>query len=292
LLVQLLANGVAAGSAFALVALGFSFIYAATRFFNFSHAAVYAFGAYVAWSLDRFLGFPLWVSVGLAVMLAGSLGAVSEVIIYRPLRERHASPLVLLVASLGLYAVLQNIVSLTFGDQTLDFYAGAIPAIVPIWGARVTVVQLVTTLASVGSLLAMWLAVRRVRIGSSVRVVASDQELATTVGVDSRVAILFAVTSGSALAGLAGVLVALDVGLVPTMGLNALLMGVVAMIIGGTGDLLGAAAGGLLLGLALNLSAWKIGTEWQQVVAFGILLIFLLFRPYGIFGRKLRKAEI
>lgn len=97
---------------------------------------------------------------------------------------------------------------------------------------------------------------------------------------------------GSALAGVAGILVALDVDMTPQMGMSALLMGVVAVIIGGVGSIPGAALGGLLLGIAQSLGVWHIHSKWQSAIAFGILLIFLMFRPQGFFGRPPRQVEL
>jgi branched-chain amino acid transport system permease protein len=91
---------------------------------------------------------------------------------------------------------------------------------------------------------------------------------------------------------LAAILVALDVDMTPTMGLNALMMGIVAMIVGGIGSVPGTTLGGLLLGLAQHLGVWKIGSEWQDAIAFAILLLFLLLRPQGFFGRRVRKVEV
>jgi branched-chain amino acid transport system permease protein len=124
------------------------------------------------------------------------------------------------------------------------------------------------------------------------RAVASDSELAKLSGIKSDRIILISFAIGSALAGIAGILVALDVDMTPTMGMNMLLMGVVAMIIGGVGSIRGIVLGSLLLATAQNLAVWYISSQWMDASAFVLLLIFLLFKPEGFMGKKIRRAEV
>ena len=130
------------------------------------------------------------------------------------------------------------------------------------------------------------------KIGQAMRAVANDPELASVTGIETDRVILSTFALGSALAGIAGILVALDVDMTPTMGMNALLMGVVAVIIGGIGSIPGVALGALLLGMAQQFGIWKISSQWQDAIAFVILLIFLLFRPQGFLGKKVRTATL
>ncbi len=125
------------------------------------------------------------------------------------------------------------------------------------------------------------------------RAVANDPWLANATGIESDRVILFTFAIGSALAGFAGILISLDIDMTPTMGLNALMMGVVAVIVGGSGrPIPGVLLGALLLGLAQHLGVWKISSQGQDAIAFAILLIFLLFRPQGFLVRKIEKTEI
>jgi len=234
----------------------------------------------------------LWASFPLAVGMTAMLGVGLEVGIYRPLRRRGATGLVLLLASLGLYAVLQNLISLLFGDETKSLRTGEVAEGIALFGARITPIQLWTIFAFIASFASVWAILKFTKFGKSLRAVASDPELALVHGVDSDCVVLGAFALGSGLAGLAAILVALDVDMTPTMGLNALMMGIVAMIVGGIGSVPGTMLGGLLLGLAQHLGVWKIGSEWQDAIAFAILLLFLLLRPQGFFGRRVRKVEV
>jgi len=289
---QILANGFVAGSSYAIIALGFSLIYATARFFHFAHAAVYVVAAYVCYTVYVLAGAPLGFAVVLATLVACGLGALMEVGVYRPLRQRYAGTLVLLVASLGIYVVIQNVISLVFGDDIKSMRTGAVRVGIEVLGARVTPIQILTFGVAVILISTVGLVLAYTKIGRALRAVAEDPELARAVGIDAERCVIFAFAMGSALAAVAAILVAFDVDMTPTMGMNALLMGVVATIVGGVGSVPGAAAGGLLLGLAQHLGIWKIGSEWQDAIPFVILLAFLLFRPHGIFGRKLRKAEV
>jgi len=125
MLIQLFVNGIIAASIYALVGLGFALIYNTTRFFHFAHGVVYAAGAYLAYTFSVLLGLPLIISIILAVGLTTLIGMLMEISIYRPLRRRGASSLILLIASLGIYIVLQNVISLIFGDDTKTIRSGA-----------------------------------------------------------------------------------------------------------------------------------------------------------------------
>ncbi len=289
---QFLLNGLIAGSTYALVALSFALIYLPTRFFHFAHGAVFAWGAYFGYICFVLLKLPLWAAFPLAVGMTAVLGVALEAGIYGPLRRREATGLVLLLASLGLYVVLQNLISLLFGDETKSLRSGEVMEGLALLGARITPIQLWIVFSSTASFALIGTVLRFTRFGKALRAVASDPELALVHGVETDRVILGAFALGSGLAGLSALLVALDVDMTPTMGLNALMMGIVAMIVGGIGSVPGTLLGGLLLGLAQHLGVWKIGSEWQDAIAFAILLLFLLLRPQGFFGRRVRKVGV
>jgi branched-subunit amino acid ABC-type transport system permease component len=197
--------------------------------------------------------------------------------------------MVLLLASLGLYFLLQNTISMLFGEDTKSIRSGVVREGLPVFGARITPIQIVIIAVSIllVVLTAVWL--KTTKIGKAMRAVANDSELAQVSGIDSDRVILWVFAVGSALAGVAGILVALDVDMTPTMGMNALMMGVVAMIVGGVGSIPGVA---LLLGFAQNFGVWKISSQWQDAIAFVILFVFLLVKPEGFLGRRVKKASI
>ena len=292
LLGQIIANGIIAGCAYVLMATSFVVIYRVTKFFHFAHGMVYTFGAYAAYATVTLSGAPLACAVICGVAASMILGLALEWGIYRHLRRRRSGTLVLLLASLGIYGVLQNAVSIAFGDDVKSLSLGNVSEGAQVLSARVTPVQFAIVAAAIGALVLLSIMLKTTRFGKALRAVASDPELAQVRGVDTNRIILGAFALGSGLAGLAGILAALDVNMTPTMGLNALMMGVIAMIVGGTSNLLGILLGGLMLGLAQNLAVWRIGSEWQDSMAFLVLVAFVLLRPQGILGKLSQKSRI
>jgi len=291
-LLQIIANGIIAGAIYTLVALGFGLAYSTTRFFHFAHGIVFTAGAYFTFLFKVWLGLPLFFSIALAIALSTFLGCLMESSIYRPLRHKGASSLILLLASLGIYIVLQNVISAVFGDDAKTIRSGIVKEGLNLFGARITPIQILIICVSAVLVVVVALLLKKTKIGKAMRAVANDPELASVSGINSDRVILWTFAVGSALAGVAGILVALDVDMTPTIGMNALMMGVVAVIIGGVGSIPGVALGAILLGMAQHLGVWYISSKWQDAIAFVILAVFLLFRPEGFLGKKVKKATV
>lgn len=289
---QVIFNSIISASWIALVAIGFMLIFNTSRFFHFAHGVVFTAGTYFAFLFKMWLGCPLWIAILAGMLLAGFLGCLMEVVIYRPLRKRDSSGLVLLLASLGIYIFLQNIISMSFGDETRIIRTGVVKEGIDVLGARITPIQIVMICVSVVLVIVLSIFMKRTKIGKSMRAVANDPELASISGIASDRIIFWAFAIGSGLAGLAGILVALDVDMTPTMGMHALMMGIVAVIVGGVSSFPGIALAALLIGMAQHFGAWFIGSQWQDAIAFIILLVFLLFKPEGFLGKKVKAATV
>ena len=286
---QLLLNGIIAGSIYYLIALGFSIIYQTTRFFHFAHGAVYTFGCYFAYLFSIQLGIDRYVAFPLACFATIIVGGFCELAIYKPMRKRNATDLTLLIASLGLYIVLQNIISIIWGDDTKTMRTGEVVEGHPLFGARITDIQIIIIITSFILMVLLALMMMKTKFGKSLRALSNDAELARLSGVNSNRYILYAFMIGSFLAAAASIMISFDTDMTPSMGFNALVMGVIAVIVGGINSLPGAALGGLLIGLAQNLGVFWLPSKWQDTIAFGILILFLLFKPYGILGKKPQK---
>ena len=255
-MIQVIFNIFFVSSIYSVIALSFMKLYQLTRFFHFAHAVVYTSGAYFTFLFSQLFGFPLYISIPLAVVSACLLGCMMELLVYKPLRKRDSTKLILLLASLGIYIVLQNVISMVFGDDTKSIRTWPVVVGLNIFGARITPVQIVIVVSSL--LLVVMVAgyLMLGKTGKAMRAVANDAELANISGINSNKIILISFAIGSALAGAAGILVSLDVDMTPTMGMNALMMGVVAMIVGGVGSIRGIILGSLLLALAQNFGVW------------------------------------
>ena len=289
---QIIINIIISFSIFTLAAISFSLIYQTTRFFHFAHAVVFTFGAYFTFLFSQLIGWSLVSAILTAIVAACLIGCMAEWFIYRPLRKKESSSIVLLLASLGIYIVLQNLISLFFGDETKFIRTWEVREGIEIAGAYVTPVQIVIIATSIAIVILVSGYLMLAKTGKAMRAVASDSELSKLSGIKSDRIILISFAIGSALAGIAGILVALDVDMTPTMGMNMLLMGVVAMIIGGVGSIWGIVLGSLLLATAQNLAVCYISSQWMDATAFAILLLFLLFKPEGFMGKKIRRTEV
>lgn len=286
ILSQLILNGVIAGALYALMALGFNLIYGVTRFFNLAHGVLAAIGAYAFFTLSKKLGLNIYLGAAMGVAIAGLAGYGFDRLVYSRLRKRKASNLVLLVASLGVFTATQAALAILFTSnfQTLS---GAEPggSALSLFGGVVTRTQLVIIFSSVASMLGLAAILKSTMLGKAVRAISDDEEVAKMVGINAGRVTGHVFFIGSAIAGLAGILVGFDTGIQPTMGMGLLLKGVIASIIGGVGNIYGGVLGALLLGLVENFGIWKIPGEWKDAVSFLLLIVFLIFRPQGIIKR-------
>lgn len=292
LIQQLVINGIIAGSIYALVALGFSIIYRTLKFFHFAHGVVFAAGAYLAYTFFILFDINPIVSFFLSIALASLLGIAIDRFVYHPLRKNNAPNLVYLIASFGVFIFLQNLIQLIFGAQILTLRTGPIKEGHHFLGAIITDNQLLIIVSSLVLFFLCWLFIQKTKFGKAIRAVSDDPIGARVVGINSEKIIMIAFAIGSALAGAAGILISLETNIEPTMGMNAILKGIIASIVGGVGSIPGALCGGLFLGLAENLGIWKIQAGWKDTIVFAILIIFLLLRPSGIMGVKTEKEKI
>jgi branched-chain amino acid transport system permease protein len=292
LVLQLFVNSILAGANYALVALGFGLIFSTTRFLPFSQAVPYTLAAYSFHLFNIRLGFAFGVSILLALANAMLFGVVFDFCLLRRLRSRHASPSVLLLVSLGLVAAFQSMISILFGDQILATRGSLQVVIYSIMGARITNLQVATILSTIALFIFVWLLQHKTTWGKAQRALANDAELARALGVPTGIIYSGVLMTGAGIAGLAGVLAALDTDIVPMMGFHALVMGIAAAITGGIGSVTGSILGGMLIGLVQNFGVWKLPTHWQDSIVFLFLITFLLFRPQGMYGAPIRKARI
>jgi branched-subunit amino acid ABC-type transport system permease component len=279
MLAQLAFNGLIAGATYSLVAVGLAAVYGAGRFFNFAHGAVFAVGAYTVYASAVVLHFPLSVSLLVAIAITGALGLVLEVLVFRRLRRRHATPLVSLVASMGLYVVLQNVLSVTFGDRTLTIKSAAVIPATHLAGILLTGPQITILAASFAVAMSIWALMAFTEIGKAYRALVSDPDLAAASGIDCEKAIVVASVGASALVGAAAALMVLDVDIYPTVGLNVLMMAIVAVIIGGGTSPQGALLGGVAVGIIQNVAGYRLQTEWQDAAVLAVLLLVVLLKP-------------
>lgn len=294
---QQLINGLTLGSVYALIALGYSMVYGILELINFAHGEIYMLGAYLG---IIFLGFftavgltsyslslALVLTFFLSILFCSSYGYTIEKIAYKPLR--NAPRLSPLISAIGVSIFLQNYVMLTQGATDKVF-----PQLFGVAGFRfmsasMTYLQFFIILTSVVLMIVLHLFVRKTRMGKAMRAVAQDKTMALLVGININTIISLTFIIGSGLAAVAGLMVAMYYGLVNySIGYVAGIKAFTAAVLGGIGSIRGAMVGGILLGLVESLGGSYISSEYKDAYAFVILIIILLIKPGGLFG----KAEL
>lgn len=283
---QLIVNSIIAGAIYSMVALGFNLIYGTARFFDLGYGALTAVGGYAVFYFSKSLGLNIYGSILLGIIIAGLVGYLIELLVYKKLRVRKSTSMVFMVASLGVMTAVQAVVAILFSSQ-FQVYPNSINSqTFDVFGGVITGVQLIIFVTALVIMCGLVLVLKFTKFGKAVKAVSDDPEVSKIVGIntDSIISKIFFI--GSCIAGLAGILVGFDTGIEPTMGFSLLLKGVVASIIGGVGNIYGAVLGSFLLGFVENFGIWKISGEWKDAIAFTVLIIFLIWRPQGILDRK------
>lgn len=282
LFLQLFFNGLTNGSYYALLGVGFGLIFATTKIVHFAYGPVFACAAYAAWWATS-LGVPLPLAGLFGVLVAVVLGVASFLFVYRPIQVRGAPGLVALIASLGLFILLENLIGIVFGagNQVVENFSYDVFFLGPVFFTSIHLWQL-ASLAILGGGLMLFL--KYTRFGKAIVAMTDNREMAEIIGIDTtRMAIaVFAI--GSGISAVPAVLILLKDGATTHMGFQAVFMAFVAVVVGGIGSIRGAVVGGFALGLVQSLGLWKIPTEWQSSIAFVVLFLILVARPQGLFG--------
>ena len=286
--VQQLINGLSLGSMYALIALGYTLVYGVLRFINFAHSDIFMVGSFAGFYLGRgfsgaSLGGGLFVML-CAMLLCAALGILIERLAYRPLRNR--SKLTVLITAIGVSLLLENAGQLIFGVNPRAF-PETFPSRTFESGGLVLsskdIVVLVVTVALLGGL---QFVVHRTKIGTAMRAVAFNPQAAVLMGININFIISFTFGLGSALAAAAGILWAYKFPKIdPLMGITPGLTAFVAAVLGGIGNIPGAALGGLLIGVIETLVRGSRWSTWTEAIAFVLLILILLFRPAGLIGK-------
>ncbi len=285
-LAQFTLNSIINGALYILITLGFNLIYGVTKFVNINHGAIAVVGGYTTYYLFRVLGWQVSVSIVLGVLVAGLLGLLLDRIVFRYLRENKSSNVTQFIASLGLFTITQSVLAIVFGSQLCSLMGDGPARPYNIFGGFLTSVHLATIISALLAVFFMFLLLRYTRFGKIVRALSDDEEVAKIMGINTGQVIGWVVFIGSALAGLAGVLVGFDLGIYPAMGLIILMSGIIASIIGGIGNFYGGVLGSIILVVIENLGMVVFPSEWRMAVAFAVLVPFLIWRPQGILGKK------
>ncbi|AKU26246.1 ABC transporter permease [Geobacillus sp. LC300] len=288
-LIQQLVNGISLGSIYALIALGYTMVYGIVRLINFAHGDVFMIGSFVGFYAVTMLGVGFFPALLLAMAACAVLGVVIERIAYKPLR--NATRIAVLITAIGVSLLIEYVIIYLRGAQP-EAYPSTLLSDrnLELFGVVISSQSLFILGTSLVLMILLQFIVHRTKIGKAMRAVSHDAEAARLMGinVDNTISATFAI--GSALAGAAGVIFGIYYTKIdPLMGILPGLKAFVAAVLGGIGIIPGAMVGGLLLGVIESLVSGLGYSLWRDGVAFVILILILIFRPAGLFGKNVRE---
>jgi neutral amino acid transport system permease protein len=277
-------NGLSLGAIYALGAVGLTLVYGILKLVNFAQGDFLTFGAYMAYLVNVTWGLPLVVAVFWAMLMTALLGLLFERLLWGPMRAKHAGFLQLILMSIGLAFLLRAIIQWFWSTEirVLDVNT---TSTVDFLGLRIGQTQLIVVIVGAIVLVAVGLMLRLTLLGKRMRALSDDLELAETAGINTGRVITYTWIFAGALAGLAGVLAGAITDLRPELGFELLLPIFAAVILGGIGDAFGALAAGMVLGVMTEWSTLVIDARWKTAVGFLVLVLALIIRPQGIFGK-------
>ena len=294
LFLQQLVNGVTLGSIYALIAVGYTMVYGVIQLINFAHGEIYMLGAFISFSLLTGLfgvGLPFGLAVVIAVLVCALAGVLLDIVAYRPLRR--APRLAALITAIGMSIFLQNLALLIWGGQIKSFPRTVIPTFffepaLELGDVVISWLQVIILLTAIFLMLALQLIVHYTRIGRAMRAIAQDRTAASLMGVNVDRVVSYTFALGSGLGGVAGILVGLYYNAVyPTMGYTAGIKAFAAAVLGGIGSIPGAILGGGILGLAEVFGGGYISSSYSNGIAYAVMILVILVKPTGLFGRQL-----
>lgn len=287
LILQLIWNGLVSGSLIALVALGLTLIYGIAGFIQFSHGELVAVGAYSFMVFHKVLGWPIIPAALLALLALLFLGLIMERIFFRPVRDKDS--MIPLVIAVGLSMALQAVILMTFGPNILTMSDQTFKSI-PLWGGQIlaTPNQILALLASILLMIMLSLFLKYTKQGKALRAVASNRDLAQSFGISVDHAMLWIFGIGSLLGGAAGIFLGFEQNLEPLMGVMIGVKAFSALILGAVGSVRGAILGAYLIGLTENLlvGLGYVPSGFTAAIPFVILIVMLLIKPEGLFGKR------
>ncbi|MEW9672352.1 branched-chain amino acid ABC transporter permease [Ammoniphilus sp. 3BR4] len=293
MLTQQLINGLTLGSTYALVALGYTLIFGVLEIINMAHGAIFMFGAFVGLMTVVYYDGSVIMAIIAAIAVTIVLGLLLEWFALRPLRgKKGVSHLASLISTIGVSIILENLAHKLFGAETQPFPIPFNNITFEVGSVRISLVQILIFALAVAVMVMLQIWLGKTKYGKALRAAAENMETASLLGVNTKRIVIMTVMLASALGGLAGVLVGMGFNAVaPTMGISMGLKGLAIIILGGMGNVPGAMAGGLILGVTEVFAVAYGDSAYRDAVAFGMIILILLLRPQGLFssGQPVRR---
>lgn len=287
MVLQQLINGLMLGSMYSLIAIGYTLVFGLLNLLNLAHGDVFMFGGFIALFVVTSAGLPLWAAFILSMVGTGILGLLVERICFRPLKGQfHMAPV---LSTLAFGIILVDVTRHIWGTEPVQLSTGVELLSIRIGDLLISAIQIVILVVAVGLMLLLDFLIRSTKLGAAMRAVAEQPTVARLLGIDVQRTIVLAFAISSALAGAAGILWALKLGMAdPNVGFSLGLKSLAVMVIGGLGNVRGAMIGGLIVGMTEVLTSAYASAILANLVVWLILVLVLLLRPSGLFGSRLQ----
>jgi branched-chain amino acid transport system permease protein len=293
LILEQILNGLTLGSIYAIVALGYTLVFGVLNIINMTHGEIFMFGAFMGVVMTNILNYPLWVAFLVAIIITGIMGYGLERFALRPLRGKQGvSHLAPLISTIGVSILLENIAHHLFGAGNHPFRTSFAEVSFQVGSITIYLVQLVIFIIAVILMIGLSYWLSKTKAGKALRACAENLDTASLLGVNTKRMITLTVVMASSMGGIAGILVGMAFNSVtPQMGLSMGLKGLAIIILGGMGSVRGAMVGGLILGISETFMVAYGDSGYRDAIAFIAIIVILLARPQGLFGRNVQEAR-
>ncbi|MGG4452294.1 branched-chain amino acid ABC transporter permease [Brevibacillus porteri] len=284
---QQLVNGLTVGSTYSLIALGYTLIFGVLGIINMAHGQIFIFGSLVGLVLMTSLNMPLGVALIVAIVISAILGLVLEYTALRPLRKKNVPHLASLISTIGFAILMEEAMHKFFGADSRAFPQSFGDTTFDLGLVQIRSVDLVILGISVLLMFVLHFWIQKTKMGKAIRATAENTDTANLLGINTNMVIVVTVMLASALGGVAGILIGMAYSaLIPTMGMTLGFKGLAVLILGGVGSIPGAMVCGVLLGIIEVFTVAYGDSSYRDAVAFGLIILILLLKPEGLFGRK------
>ena len=285
-IIQQLFNGLALGMAYSLIAVGYSMVFGILRLINFSHGAIYAFSAHIA-LLFISMKFGIIPAIIMSILFTGMLGILIDKTALEPLRKKNSIPIATLITTIGMSNIIQNLLMIFFNTERKPFPAFFDFGMLKLGSVQINSTQIIMCIVSLILLVILTVIINKTKLGLAMRATEQNSKAANLMGINVNFVISFTFFLGGASAAIAGALISGYYQIVyPGMGFMVGLKAFAAAVLGGIGILHGSVVGGLVVGVSESFAATFIGSSYRDSVAFIILILVLIIKPTGLFGKK------
>ncbi|WP_457639680.1 branched-chain amino acid ABC transporter permease [Persephonella sp.] len=289
LLIQLLVNGLISSSLYALLAVGFGIVYRSLKFFHIAYGGIYLVASYTAIFFVQNLNLSIYFSMLTGLLMAVLISIFIEKTVYLPFERKNTGSGVLFVVSLGIFIVLQNLIAMIFGNdiKALDF---PVEGSFSLGSIIVTKIQILQFFTGIIVVLIFWLLTKKNTFFKALWAMGDNPELIRVLGYPYHKMRILVFSLSAVFVSIGSVLTTIDIGIDPNVGMKALLIGAIAVIVGGINSFFGWVLGAFFLGMFEAVSVWKFSSNWSELITYTLLILTLLFKPEGLISVVKRRG--